>query len=110
MNPLAEKRCIPCEGDVPKMTKAQAETLMEHVPEWKLSEDATKLSRTFSFNDFKSAIAFADAVGILAEEEWHHPDMTVSWGKVGVSFATHAVRGLTENDFVMAAKVDLLPR
>lgn len=110
MTGLTQKRCIPCEGGFPALTKEQAKDFMEHVPEWTLSEDATRISRLFGFKDFKTALAFTNAIGKLAEEEWHHPDLKVSWGKVEVFLSTHAVRGLSENDFILAAKIDLLPR
>ena len=109
MSELSHKRCLPCEGDVPALTKAQAEDIMTHVSDWKLSEDGTKLTRLYVFKDFAKALAFANEVGKVAEEEWHHPDMKVSWGKVEVTFTTHSVRGLTENDFIMAAKVNDIP-
>jgi 4a-hydroxytetrahydrobiopterin dehydratase len=106
---LQQKKCIPCEGGVPALTKAQAEDIMMHVPDWELSEDGTKITRLYGFKDFAKALAFTNAVGKVAEEEWHHPDIKLSWGKVEVTFTTHAVRGLTENDFIMAAKVNELP-
>jgi 4a-hydroxytetrahydrobiopterin dehydratase len=109
MSSLSEKRCIPCEGDVEAFTKEQAQDMMEHIPEWKLSEDGTVLTRLFGFKDFEKALVFANEVGKLAQEEWHHPDLKVSWGKVEVLFTTHSIKGLSENDFVMAAKVDLPP-
>lgn len=106
MTNLAKKKCVPCEGDFPALTKAQAEDLMEQVPEWKLSEDATKLSRLYGFKDFAAALAFANEVGKVAEQEWHHPDLRVSWGKVEIELTTHSIRGLSENDFIVAAKID----
>lgn len=109
MSDLSHKRCIPCEGDIPALTKAQAEDIIMHVPEWKLSEDGTKITRLFGFKDFAKALAFVNEVGKVAEEEWHHPDIKLSWGKVEVTFTTHSVRGLTENDFIMAAKVNDIP-
>lgn len=109
MSELSHKRCIPCEGDIPPLTKAQAEDIMMHVPDWKLSEDGTKITRLFGFKDFAKALAFVNEVGKVAEEEWHHPDIALSWGKVEVTFTTHSIRGLTENDFIMAAKVNDIP-
>lgn len=106
MSELSAKRCVPCEGGVPALTKEQAEDLMPKVPDWKLSEEGTKLTRLFGFKDFAKALAFTNEVGKAAEAEWHHPDIKLSWGKVEVTFTTHSVRGLTENDFIMAAKVN----
>ncbi len=83
---------------------------MEHVPEWTLMEDARKLWRRFPFKDFAAALAFTNEIGALAEEEWHHPDIKVSWGAVEVTLSTHRARGLTENDFILAAKIDLLQK
>jgi 4a-hydroxytetrahydrobiopterin dehydratase len=88
------------------MTPAQARDLMEQVPGWTLSEDATKLTRSYVFKDFAKALEFVNAVGKLAEEEWHHPDISFGWGCVDLTFTTHSLRGLDENDFIMAAKVN----
>ncbi|MGB4076518.1 MAG: 4a-hydroxytetrahydrobiopterin dehydratase, partial [Minisyncoccia bacterium] len=83
---------------------------MPHVPGWELSEDATKLTRRFPFKDFKTALAFVNAVGKIAEEEWHHPDISFGWGTVELTLTTHSIHGLAENDFIMAAKVNELGR
>ena len=109
MNTLSKKRCVPCEGSVPAFTKTQAEDMMPHVSDWKLSEDGTSITRLFGFKDFAKALAFVNEVGKAAEAQWHHPDMKLSWGKVEVTFKTHSVKGLTENDFIMAAKVNDIP-
>lgn len=110
MSDLAQKRCIPCEGGVPPLTRAQAEDLMKEVPGWELSEDAKKITREFPFKDFAKALAFVNEVGKLAEEDWHHPDIKLSWGRVKITFTTHSIHGLAENDFIMAAKVNLLEK
>lgn len=110
MSELSHKRCLPCEGEIAKLTPDVANEMHKQIPEWTLSEDATVLTRTFPFKDFAKALAFANEVGNVAEEEWHHPDMKVAWGKVEVQFTTHSIRGLSENDFIMAAKVDTLPK
>ena len=109
MSELSTKRCIPCEGDIPRLTREQAQDFMPHVSEWTLSEDATRITRSFTFKDFAKALAFVNEVGKLSEEEWHHPDIQLSWGRE-LTFTTHSIRGLAENDFIMAAKVDMLPR
>jgi 4a-hydroxytetrahydrobiopterin dehydratase len=105
MSELKNKHCVPCEGGFPAMTLPQARDLMEHVPGWELAEDGKSLSRSYDFKDFKDALAFTNQVGELAEEEGHHPDITLSWGKVGISLSTHSVGGLSENDFILAAKI-----
>lgn len=108
-NDLASKRCIPCEGDdFPALTKEQAADFMPHVPLWSINEDSTEISRLFRFKDFKEALKFTNKIGALAEEEGHHPDIMLAWGKVGVKLTTHSIKGLSENDFVLAAKIDLL--
>ena len=108
MTELRKRRCEPCEGGFPAMTPAQASDFMPHVPEWKLREDAKEIERDFKFKDFVDALAFVNRVGALAEEEGHHPDIELSWGKVGIRLSTHEVRGLSENDFILAAKIDML--
>jgi 4a-hydroxytetrahydrobiopterin dehydratase len=106
---LAKKKCVPCEDDgFPPLTPAQAGDFMEHVPLWSLGEGALSIYRTFRFKDFKEALAFTNRVGEIAEKEGHHPDIQLGWGKVGLTFTTHSIRGLSENDFIVAAKIDLL--
>jgi 4a-hydroxytetrahydrobiopterin dehydratase len=108
MTKLTEKHCEPCEGDFPAMTREQAGDLMEHVPGWELAEDGKTLSRTYTFKDFKDALAFTNLIGELAESEGHHPVITLSWGEVVVSLSTHSIGGLAENDFILAAKTNEL--
>lgn len=109
MTKLTEKHCVPCEEDgFPALTPEQAKDMMEHVPEWKLSEDAKVISRLFGFKDFAMAMNFANEVGKIAEEEWHHPELRVSWGNVEVILTTHSIKGLSENDFILASKIDLI--
>lgn len=109
---LTDKKCVACEGGIPPLTRTEIETYKPEVPEWRVigpeSEDGVGLSitRDFKFKNFKEAITFADAVGELAEEEGHHPVLTVQWGRVGISLTTDAIRGLSENDFILAAKID----
>ncbi len=90
------------------MTPEQAKDMMSNVPEWKLSEDARSISRLFGFKDFKTALVFTNEVGKIAEDQWHHPDIRLSWGKVEVKLTTHSIKGLSENDFIVAAHIDLL--
>ncbi len=103
---LTQKHCVPCEGGVMPLFKQDAEEMLKQIPEWTLWPDAKTISREFSFKDFKGAFAFATKVAELAEAEGHHPDMLISWGKVGIELSTHAIGGLSENDFILAAKID----
>ncbi len=89
------------------MMVEQAEPLLKQLdPAWMLVDQAHLLVREFRFKDFAEALAFANKVGAVAEEEGHHPDLSISWGSVSVELSTHAVGGLTENDFILAAKID----
>jgi 4a-hydroxytetrahydrobiopterin dehydratase len=105
---LAAKTCTPCRGGIPPLTPIEAEEYLVDVPGWELTDRATWLRRTFKFKDFVSAMAFAQKVGHLAEVEGHHPDMMVGWGYCQVMFQTHKIKGLHENDFIIAAKVNAL--
>jgi len=110
MDELKNKTCIPCsEGSAP-MPENDIRKLLERLPEWEVSTDdgISRLQRTFSFRDFKSAIAFTNKVGELAEVEQHHPKLVTEWGKVTVVWWTHSVKGLHRNDFIMAAKTSAL--
>jgi 4a-hydroxytetrahydrobiopterin dehydratase len=109
MSKLAKKKCIPCEGGVPPLTPEQAKALMPELEEgWMLIDGSRILARTFAFKDFADALAFVNKVGAIAEEEGHHPDITLAWGSVGIELMTHAIDGLSENDFIVAAKIDEL--
>ncbi|HVV39259.1 MAG TPA: 4a-hydroxytetrahydrobiopterin dehydratase [Candidatus Paceibacterota bacterium] len=106
---LAKKKCVPCEGNVKPLTKEQAEALMPELnPEWALIDEAHLLARSFHFKNFKKTVAFFNKVAAIAEEEQHHPDLTISYGDVGIELTTHAIEGLSENDFILAAKIDEL--
>jgi len=103
---LADKRCIPCEGGVPPMAQDEAEKLLKQLsPGWSLN-DKGHLEASYKFPNFIQAMTFANKVGNIAEAEGHHPDLTVSWGKCGVEIWTHKIQGLTESDFILAAKID----
>lgn len=101
---LSKKRCIPCEGGIPKLGPQELAPLLPQVPAWRIEGD--RLGRTFVLSDFKEAMAFLQRVADVAEAEGHHPDFCLHWSKVEMSLWTHAVGGLTENDFILAAKVD----
>lgn len=104
---LAQRACVPCRGGVPPLQGEALTPLAAQVPGWQVVGEH-HLSRVFTFADFRSALAFVNRVGELAEHEGHHPDLTLSWGKVGVEIHTHKINGLTESDFILAAKISLL--
>ncbi len=103
---LAQKKCVACESGMPPLSRDEAMILMKQLQGWTLSGDARWISKEFKFKDFKEALAFTDKVGAIAEDEGHHPDIQLSWGKVIVELTTHNIKGLSENDFIVAAKVD----
>jgi 4a-hydroxytetrahydrobiopterin dehydratase len=104
-NELLNKKCIPCEGNAEHLMVSEIEELQKQIPGWEF-EEFHHLAKTFSFKDFKQALDFTNKVGALAESEGHHPDIELSWGKVKIKLFTHAVDGLSENDFILAAKID----
>lgn len=107
---LAKMTCSACRGDEPSLTDEELEQVLPRVPEWELVEQdgVKKLRRTFKFRNFMEALAFTNRVGEAAEAEGHHPIITLTWGKVTVTWYTHKIKGLHENDFIMAAKTDKL--
>ena len=108
MTDLAGKTCVPCRGGVPPMPKAEAESYLREAPGWALMDDGKRIERKFTFKNFREALAFVNQVGALAEDEGHHPDITFGWGHATVSLHTHKIKGLHENDFIMAAKINRL--
>ena len=104
---LADKKCVPCRGGVPPLKGKELQGLRKVVPEWKVVNEH-HLQREFKFPDFKQALAFVNRVGALAEEQGHHPDILLAWGKAEITLWTHKIDGLTESDFIMAAKIDRL--
>ena len=106
MTQLAKKKCKPCEGGVPPLAHEQAEKLLGELDDWSLIDDAHLLAKSFHFDSFEETMVFVNKVAAIAEEEDHHPDMTISYGDVGVELTTHAISGLSENDFIVAAKID----
>ena len=103
---LLQKKCVPCEGGVDPIDRAGAEKYLAQVPGWSLSEDAKKISKEYKFKDFIGAINFVNNIAELAEAEGHHPDIHVNYNKVLLELWTHAIGGLSENDFIVAAKID----
>ena len=109
MTDLAKKDCVPCDDkDFPPLTREQAKDFLEHVPKWELFENSREIHRVFHFKNFADALAFVNKVGEIAEEQGHHPDIRLSWGMVEISLTTHSIGGLSENDFILAARVDLI--
>ncbi|HEX3698662.1 MAG TPA: 4a-hydroxytetrahydrobiopterin dehydratase [Polyangia bacterium] len=118
--PLSARRCVPCEGGTPPLDEASAASLLAEVSGWKKRSAAGKdgkggqdasashleIHKRFSFMDFLGAMAFVDRMAALAEQEGHHPDFCVHYDQVDVTLWTHAVKGLSENDFILAAKID----
>jgi 4a-hydroxytetrahydrobiopterin dehydratase len=105
---LADKTCTPCRGGIPPMTANEAKQFLEQTPGWMLDAAGTRIERTFKFPNFKKALDFVDQIGSLAEAEGHHPDIRFGWGYCTVELYTHKIKGLHENDFIMAAKIDEL--
>lgn len=104
---LTQQKCVACEGGMPPLTHAEAEILMSQIPGWELSADAQKISRTYERADFKDALAFINTVGAIAESEGHHPDIHLTdYKKVHIDLSTHAIGGLSNNDLIIAAKID----
>jgi 4a-hydroxytetrahydrobiopterin dehydratase len=104
---LASKACVPCRGGVPPLKGAALAELAAQVSGWTIVEEH-HLAKSFKFPDFRQALAFVNRVGELAEEQGHHPDLTLVWGRVDVALWTHKIDGLTESDFILAAKIDRL--
>lgn len=109
MTELASKTCVPCKGGVPALKGAELESLKKQLPGWEVVQEH-HLHRRFDFPDFVKALAFVNKVGELAEQQGHHPDILLTWGKAEVTIWTHKVDGLTESDFILAAKIDDLHR
>jgi len=106
---LADKHCVPCRGGVPPLQGEELERMKAQVTGWQVV-DGHHLEKNYSFPDFQTALAFVNRAGAIAEQEGHHPDLYLSWGKVGVKIWTHKINGLTESDFILAAKIDALPQ
>jgi len=105
---LASKHCKPCEGWMKPFKKEEYKPYLINIPEWK-DIDEKAIERDFKFKDFKQALEFINKVGALAEEEGHHPDIYLhNWNKVKLTLTTHNIKGLSENDFILAVKIDKL--
>jgi 4a-hydroxytetrahydrobiopterin dehydratase len=106
---LSAKKCVPCEGGMPPMTPQETNQYLSQVLGWELIENK-KIKKEFKFNNFKGSLDFVNKVGALAEEEKHHPNISIIYNKVNITLSTHAIGGLSQNDFIMAAKIDKLNR
>ena len=104
---LAAKHCVPCRGGTPPLKGAELEKFRQELPDWKVVEEH-HLEKNFTFPDFKSALEFANRIGAVAEQEGHHPDLALGWGYVKVTSYTHKIKGLSESDFILGAKIDQL--
>ncbi len=104
---LADKECVPCKGGVPPLEGADIKNLLKQLEGWEVVEEH-HLKKSYKFSNFITALDFVNRVGELAEKIGHHPDLYLTWGKVGVEIWTHKINGLSESDFVLAAKVDRL--
>lgn len=103
---LADNKCVPCRGGVPPMERSRAHAMLAELETgWQLNGEG-HLERAYAFKNFAQALEFANKVGAIAEQEGHHPDLHVAWGKCAVEIWTHKIRGLTESDFYLAAKAD----
>ena len=105
---LVGKTCTPCKGGTPPITPQEAEGLHAQIPQWDVRDEALRIERTFRFRNFREALTFVQHVGELAEAEGHHPDISFGWGYVTVTLQTKKIKGLHENDFIVAAKIDRL--
>ena len=105
---LLAKTCTPCRGGIPPLSRSEAEAYLKEAPGWTLLDDGRRIERAFKFKNFKEAMDFVHKVGELSEAEGHHPDISFGWGWANVSWQTKKIKGLHENDFIMAAKTNRL--
>jgi 4a-hydroxytetrahydrobiopterin dehydratase len=106
---LTKKKCIPCEDkNVQPLDYAEASRLLREIPGWNLAESGHHITRDYSFKDFVTALDFVNKVGEIAESEGHHPDISIFYNTVQLVLYTHSISGLSENDFILAAKIDMM--
>ncbi|MDH5631227.1 MAG: 4a-hydroxytetrahydrobiopterin dehydratase, partial [Gammaproteobacteria bacterium] len=110
MSELSQQSCEACQIGAPKVTKVEASQLLAEIPDWQIISinNILQLERKYQFKNFKEALAFTNRVGELAENEGHHPELITEWGKVTVKWWTHKIKGLHKNDFICAAKTEIL--
>jgi 4a-hydroxytetrahydrobiopterin dehydratase len=106
---FTKQKCVPCEGGAPRKTSAEVDEALRSLQGWAAQDGKTRIHRQYRFEDFVHAMRFVNALATLAESEGHHPDFTVHWNTVDVTLWTHAIGGLSDNDFIVAAKLDTLP-
>jgi len=106
VTPLVTKTCTPCRGGIPPLTSDEVEVFGKQVPDWSVQDEARRIERAYTFKNFAEAFTFVRKVAELAETEGHHPDISFGWGYATVSLQTKKIKGLHENDFIMAAKID----
>ena len=106
MSELHTIRCVGCEGGIPPLTREEIKVLLPQIRDWKISDDGKYIYRNFSFKGFGKTMAFVNAIAWVATQESHHPDMEVGFNYCNIKFTTHAVNGLTKNDFICAAKIN----
>jgi 4a-hydroxytetrahydrobiopterin dehydratase len=107
---LTRRKCVPCEGGIPRLTVVEIDGLLESLPKWHPAHDGQRIRREWKAKNFVAALAFFNEVGALAEEEGHHPDLHLEgYRDVAIEIWTHAIGGLSENDFILAAKIDEIP-
>ena len=108
MSELAKKKCVPCEGGASPLEEGKIHQLLSELSDWNLQRGSAgpQIEKEYRFPDFQKALDFVNRLGAVAEAEGHHPDVYISWGKVRVSLSTHSIGGLSENDFILAAKAD----
>lgn len=108
MTDLVQQHCAPCEGGIARLTRAQAATLTSQAKGWQLNDTAVEISRTFQFKNYYETMAFVNALAWIAHREDHHPDIEVGYKRCHVRYSTHAIGGLSHNDFICAAKINRL--
>jgi len=106
MTRLADRNCVPCKGGVPPLTAAEIRPLLEQLDGWRVGNDH-HLEKAFELRNFAAALELVNRIGAIAEAQNHHPDIALAWGRVGVTIWTHKIDGLTESDFIFAAKCDV---
>jgi 4a-hydroxytetrahydrobiopterin dehydratase len=106
MSSLADRKCEACHGGTPKLSAQQIQELQKQLDNWLVSEVPDKLNKSVKTKDFKQALEYANVIGRIAESEGHHPDLLVRWGELRIELWTHAINGLSEADFILAAKID----
>jgi 4a-hydroxytetrahydrobiopterin dehydratase len=108
MSSLADKDCRPCPKGTPPLADTQARRLLEEVPGWSLDDEIKRLSRTFRFGNFHETMAFVNAVAWIAHQTDHHPDLQIGYNRCHIDYSTHSIGGLSENDFICAARINAL--